>query len=151
MITTQRIQGWKSGLKEMVLNYGSIPFGWGSNDCMTLASKSVKIMTGKDILSGLGEYHTKHEAIEAVNDLFGLGFLETFTRLFNEAGFEPVNHFRLGCVGLIKVQNLDQEAADLFDGVTLATGLSEMGHVFCPGRSGLVLIHKYERVKSWKL
>lgn len=150
-MTSQRIHGWRGNLKKMVLENGARPFEWGVNDCMTLAAEAIRIMTGLDVMAKWPEYHNKHEAIEAVNQKYGLGFLETFTRIFEDAGFEPTPFFALGNVGFIKTENMDQEAAELFDGVTLATGLSDTGHVFAPGRSGLVLIHRYERVKIWRL
>jgi hypothetical protein len=144
-------RGWTKVLGKMVFSKGSEPFEWGVNDCMTLAAESVKIMTGLDPMAGWGKYSTKHEAIKTVKAQFGLSFLETFTRIFEDMGFQRVTRMGLGCVGFIRTMNLDREAQKLFGGVTLATGLSDSGHVVCPGRDGLVVISRYELERAWKL
>lgn len=144
-------KGWKKDLSKMIIAKGDLPFEWGVNDCMTLASESVKIITGKDPMAGWPKYSNKYEAIKVVNDRFGLTFLGTFAKIFKDMGFKPAAQIGLGDVGFIRTQNIDREAQKLFGGVTLATGVNDNGHVLCPGKSGLVLVSRYELEKAWKL
>lgn len=146
-----KIKGWRNSLAKMIFMKGSQPFEWGVNDCMTLASESVKIISGKDPMEGWPKYSNKYQAIKVVEERFGLSFLETFTRIFNEMGFRETEAPGVGCVGFIRVENLDKEAAKLFGGVTLATFMSDGGHVVCPGKDGLVLVTRYDLERAWKL
>lgn len=95
-------KGWRKGLSKMIFEKGSQPFEWGVNDCMTLASESVKIITGQDPMAGWPSYSNKHEAIEVVKAQFGLSFLETFTKIFKDMGFKRASQVDMGGIAFIR-------------------------------------------------
>jgi len=148
-----KIVGWKKYLAASLYLKSLRGFEWGVNDCMTLACDSIKAMTGLDPIANWlrGQYSNKYEAIKLVRGHFGLPFLETFTQLFEMIGFQETNKPELGDVAFIRIDNLDPEAAKLFDGITLATVFNDRGHAVCPGKNGLVFFETYDLVKAWKL
>lgn len=119
---------------------------------MTMACDSVKAMSGIDPLSwARGKYKTKHEAIDIVTKRFGWSFIDTFSQIFENRGFNEVDSVGLGDIAFIKTENLDPEASELFGGVTMATCFDPEGGVLCPGKDGLLLVLQYELVKSWTI
>jgi hypothetical protein len=152
-MTSQKIKGWKKYLAANLYLKGMAPFQWGVNDCMTLACDAIKAMTGMDPMANWlrGHYSNKHEAIALVRGHFGLSFIDTFEMVFETMGFEQSRKLEMGDILFVRVENLDPEAAALFEGVTLATVFNDVGHVVCPGRDGLVVLEKYNLVRGWTL
>lgn len=151
-----KIEGWEKKLATMLWSKRDQPFKWGEHDCMTLACDSIKTMTGFDPMAGWarGKYSTKHEAIDIVRGHFGLCFIDTFSELFYCLGFQVVTEVGRGDIAFVKVKNLDEEASELFGGVTLATVFADKkgktGFI-CPGKAGLVVLKEFELRRAWKL
>jgi len=149
---TIKIHNWENNLLNLMISRDSVPFEWGMHDCMTVSSDAVEAMTCMDPMKwARGKYKTKQEAIDIVTNHFGLSFIDTFSQIFNDLGFKETDSVGLGDISFIKTENLDPEASELFGGVTLATCFDPVGNMIVPGRDGLLLILKYELVKSWKL
>lgn len=151
-IASQKTKGWRRNLNKVIQEKALIPFTWGTNDCIMVMADSVLAMTGKDPCHwGRGKYKDGLGASQAVKNHYGTGFLDTFSRIFNEMGFIETGFFRAGDIGFVRIENLDKKAAAMFDGLTLVTGYSDFGAVVAPGKEGLVLIDRYELVRAWEL
>ena len=151
-IQTQKQEGWRETLSVLTHMNADRPFQWGVNDCVTSASDSVIVITGKDPFQwGRGKYTNKHEAVAVLRGHFGVGLLNTFTRIFHEMGFAETDAMRCGDIGFVRIINCDPDAAQMFGGITMVTGVNDQGGVIAPGEKELMLINKYELVRAWKL
>ena len=59
MIKTTRLPDWRSRLYQLIAEYESVPFEFGSNDCALWAGRVVNAVTGDDVFSEyVGRYKT---------------------------------------------------------------------------------------------
>jgi len=59
MIKTTRLPDWRSRLYQLIAEYESVPFEFGSNDCALWAGRVVKAVTGDDVCAEyIGRYKT---------------------------------------------------------------------------------------------
>ncbi len=140
---SKKTEGWRQRLINNLVICENLPFIWGENDCVSFTSDNIRLMTGKDpSWWNRGKYSNKFGALRVLKEFNGLGLVETFEHVFLESGYERTDKLEIGDVGFMEVENLDTEAAQMFGGVTLATGLNS-GYAVAPGKDSLVRIMKY--------
>ena len=81
----KRINQWQSRLDKVITDMMATPLTYSTNDCMTLAIRTIKAVTGENILDspvvrafatdGLPEYRTEDEANQVIAD-FGFANIE---------------------------------------------------------------------------
>lgn len=70
---TQRLPDWMVRLDALVLSLLSRPFGWGRNDCCTVAADVVQAVTGCDPMADLrGQYETERQALRILAKAGGI-------------------------------------------------------------------------------
>lgn len=62
-----RYDNWPLLLSAYLTERRTMPFAWGSNDCLTFAAKGVEAMTGHDFSAEYPAYTTEAEAIDILN------------------------------------------------------------------------------------
>jgi hypothetical protein len=152
-LASQKTEGWEQRLDKLFDERAEKPFKWGSNDCCVLACDAIKEMTGEDPGAwGRDSYSTQFGAFKQMKKHSGVGFLNTFSAIFKEMGFEEINDVQYGDIAFVRIQMVDQQQENLlFGGVTLVTGYNDIGAVVAQGEDGLLLVETYELVKAWRL
>jgi len=62
-----RFDNWPMLLSAYLTERRTMPFAWGSNDCLTFAAKGVLAMTGQDFSANYPAYETEAEATALLN------------------------------------------------------------------------------------
>jgi hypothetical protein len=153
-VISKKTEGWEQRLDKLLDERAERPFKWGSNDCCVFTCDAIKEMTGKDPGGGWGRgtYTTQLGAFKQMKKYSGVGFLNTFSAIFKEMGFEEINNVQYGDIAFVRIQMVDQQQENLlFGGVTLVTGYNDVGAVVAQGEDGLLLVESYELVKAWRL
>ena len=150
---TQKTEGWADRLEDMLKEKAGKPFQWGTNDCCVLTCDAVYAMTGRDPGAwGRDTYTTSFGAFKQLKKYGNVGFLNTFSAIFEEMGFDEVDDVKFGDIAFVRIQNADPEDNHImFGGVTMSIGYNDIGSVVGVSDEGLVLIEEYELVKAWRL
>lgn len=73
MIELVRREDWPERLNALIESRTFVPFGWGTQDCVTLAADCIEAMTGTDPLMSLrGRWSSQEEAAAVLAELGGL-------------------------------------------------------------------------------
>jgi hypothetical protein len=70
MIAARRLTGWPERLAEYVAARVSMPFAWGSNDCITFAAGAVEAITGQH--PPMPVWHDVREAMRELRTIGGI-------------------------------------------------------------------------------
>lgn len=154
--TSKKQNGWEVLLDNFLEERAEEYFKWGIQDCSTLVVDAIILMVGSDVFDQIGistkvKYKNKFEAFRTLNDIYGTGFFNTYNIIFDEMGFQEIDEVKYGDIAIVRLENLDQEAAKLFGGLTLVIGFNDSGVVIAPGKEALVLVDQYELVKAWRI
>jgi len=112
----------------------TMPFAWGSNDCVTFAAGAVQALTGRDPLDGVAKWKTERSALARLNRLGGLeaavsGILATV----------PCACAHRGDIGLIQT--------DIGPALVIITGVTLIG----PGPSGAQIFPRQHLQHAWSV
>lgn len=148
MIT--RKEDWREHLYGFFESRKDRPVEWGQNDCCMFAMDAFHAMTGHDIGAKFrGRYKDRESGAQTLRDYTGEGLLKTLEAVADEMGSAEVQGVSFGDVAVVRVVNLDQEAARLFGGMTLGVGCGD-NMVMIPGKSGTEIIEYPRVLKAWR-
>lgn len=151
-MASKKTTGWERRLLELFDTTLHEPFQWGVHDCCGMMADAVMAMTGVDPIAwGRGTYRNKREAVQVLHRHFGVGLLDTFTRIFHDLGFHTTDTMTFGTIGCAKMANADEDAARLFSHLTMVTGFDQHGTVVVPGPQHLIPTQQYTLVRAWRL
>jgi len=150
--TSIKTRNWESKLRGFIRSQSGTPFQWDRSDCVSFTTNCIMAMTGIDVAGWLrGKYNDKHSAKKVLWDHMGMGLVKTFSKIFEENGFEETYKLRTGDICFVQIQNLDPEASRMFDNATMAVVVNNFGHIAVPGKNGLEIFNHYRLMKAWKL
>ena len=151
IVKSMKVLEWRQGLISFIKERLLSPMDWGRNDCLLFSCSGVKAMTGEDPAGWMrGRYNNKIQAMKVLRGHYGLGFFDTFDRVFDEMGFTETDSPEFGDIAFVRLENLDPEAARMTDGVTMVLVWDETT-VMAPGKEELAFVSQFEWVKIWKL
>lgn len=130
-----RIDGWETRLNEFITAHRSMPFSWGSHDCLLFATAAIEAITGKDPLRHMrGKYHTALQAARFARTFGGLEWLMTIN-----LKSVPVSYARAGDIVLTECMGID----------SLGVCVGRMSAF--PGTLGLVFLRTLDSRLAWRI
>lgn len=134
-----RLQGWPERLAEFFAARQSVPFEWGAQDCVSLASDAALAITGRDPLHRWrGRYASEAEADAIVGEAGLLPFVATLMVDFG-APECPVHLAQRGDWAMVTVGN------------QLVTGVVTGAFVAAPGARRLAHVPLRRAVAAWAI
>jgi len=135
-----RYPDWPELLNRAAAERRSIPFQWGTNDCVSSASTIIASYTGTDIMKNFrGTYSSALGAVRLFKQHGG--FLELVNQVCGEHGVIEVPRRSAGRGDL---------SAFVFDGRLTLAVLNGFG-AWAPSKDGLVNIPLNTIIKSWRI
>jgi hypothetical protein len=129
-----KYSNWQSLLAEFCRQRETIPFAWGSNDCVLFAADCVLATTGVDHAAKFRGYRT---AVHAARLIKKLGGLEAIVTLALGPSI-PLHEVVAGDVVLIEIES------------TIALGIYTGSACIGPGKSGIIVVSRTQMVAAWK-
>ncbi len=127
-----RLATWPDLLAAYIAEQASVPFTWGTNDCVTFAAEWVRRCTGQAVFAA--SYDSEFGALRL---LAGKGLQDAITEVLGEPMAYPAAAGR-GDVALV---NLAVPTTAVVDGE----------HAFAPGPTGLVAFPRSEIFMAWSV
>ena len=121
-----------SALAAYIAGRETVPFAWGSNDCVTFAAGAVRALTGNDPLADIPAWKSERAALIGLKRRGGLA--AAVSHVLTEI---PAGHAHRGDIGL--AMGPDGPFLMVIEGVTLVG----------PGHDGLFRNRRDALIKSW--
>ena len=134
-----RLVGWEIALAELVFARHSVPFTWGTNDCVTFAADAMAAVTGIDPIAPIrGTWHDRASADAALTAFCGFASAERAMEVVAE-------QLALPRVPATLARRGDVVAIDGMLAVVTGAGAA------APGRRGLVFDTPPADAAAWRI
>lgn len=138
-MTLKRFPDWPERLARYIDASVNKPFVWGQNDCCLFAMDCVMAITGEDLAAPYRGYQSQMQAVRMLHKNGGVAGIANAVAL--KYGIQEIAPAMAG--------RGDVCLFDIGRGDTL--GIRAGGHIFAPGRDGLIGFPILQALRAWRI
>jgi hypothetical protein len=137
-----RREDWPEALHTFLAERRTMPFAWGSNDCVIFAFDAIERMTGTDPFAPFrASYDDRAGAYRNLRDYAGAGLAEAVERLAAAYAMEEVPPLHAQRGDLVMLGTTLGDALGICVGAVIA----------CTGPEGLALAPIGDALRAWRV